>query len=272
MSGAAESFERFLEVIRRLRAPGGCPWDREQTPASLRACMLEEAYECAEAVAAEAAGDADEAAHVCEELGDVLLTACMTALIYEERGRFSVADVLDGVRDKLVRRHPHVFAGAEARDSAEVLRNWARIKAEVEGRVKDSALDGVSRSLPPLERALKLQKKASENGFDWTRTEDVVGKVEEEADELREAVGKAALENGLPSPEVEEEMGDLLFSLVNLCRFLKTEPHLALQRANSKFSERFRIVERLMKEAGKPMTAENAGLMNAFWEQAKHRL
>jgi tetrapyrrole methylase family protein/MazG family protein len=266
VDGAAQSFERFFEIVKRLRSPdGGCPWDLEQTPQSLLGSLIEEAYECVEAV-----GEGDTG-HIREELGDLFLVVCMISYMHEQAGLFAVADVLDSLSEKLVRRHPHVFGGETARDSDEVLRNWARIKVEVEGRKpKASALDSVSRALPPLERAFRLQKKAAKFGFDWADTEGVFAKTEEELGEARAASSEAArLRTPDSLRDLEAELGDLLFSAVNLCRFLDVDPSAALQGANAKFARRFEYVENGMKRAEEPMNAANIALMDKFWEAAK---
>jgi tetrapyrrole methylase family protein/MazG family protein len=265
VDGATESFERFLGIVKRLRAPDGCPWDIEQTPESLRGSLIEETYECIEAI------NEGNAGHIREELGDLFLLACMISYMHEQAGLFPVSAVLDGISEKLVRRHPHVFGEEKVSDSAEVLRNWARIKVEQEGRKpKTSALDSVSRTLPPLERAFKLQKKAAKLGFDWSDAEGVFAKTEEELDEARAASSEAARRQ---TPEslraLETELGDLLFSAVNLCRFLDVDPSAALQSANTKFTRRFEYVESRMKQADAPMCAATAAMMDKFWEAAK---
>jgi len=262
---AADSFEKFFEVVRRLRAPDGCPWDREQTPRSLRGDLIEETYECVEAL------DEGKPEHIAEELGDIFLLVCMISYMHEQQGLFSVGDVLDGIAEKLVRRHPHVFGGETVKDSAEVLKNWARIKVEQEGRaVKDSVLDEVSRSLPPLERAFKLQKKAAKRGFDWDNADGVADKVDEELEEVRAVLRNAErAENGGTARELEEELGDLLFSVVNLCRFLTVDPSVALAAANAKFTGRFKHVEKRMKEHDLPFDRNERAAMERFWEEAK---
>jgi tetrapyrrole methylase family protein/MazG family protein len=231
----------------------------EQTPASLRGSLIEETYECIEAI------DEGDAAHIREELGDLLLVVCMISYMHEQAGLFPVSEVLDKLSEKLIRRHPHVFGAVKADSSGEVLKNWARIKVEEEGRApKDSVLDEVSRALPPLERAFKLQKKAAKHGFDWPDAEGVFAKTEEELGEVREAAPAGG--RGL-----EAELGDLLFSAVNLCRFFNVDPSAALQGANSKFTRRFRYVEERMKEAGEPMRPGGIELMDKFWDMAKAR-
>lgn len=262
-----EAFNRLHDTIRRLRAPGGCPWDREQTPETLRETLIEEAYETVEAITE---GDTD---HVCEELGDVFLNAVMLSYMYEQLDSFTVTDVLETVSDKLIRRHPHVFgetdgyagpgSGNETDTSEKVLDQWEQIKQKVEGRKGSSALDGVSMGLPSLERAKKLQKRASKCGFDWEHSDDVWPKVDEELAELREAAA-----GGNPE-RIEEELGDVLFSLVNIARHLKVDPGVALTRTNAKFVKRFTHVESSMKEAGLPMDKGHLADMDRFWNELR---
>lgn len=283
-AGTQEAFGRLYETIQRLRAPGGCPWDIEQTPVSLRETLIEEAYETVEAITEAhsapehsgkpAAADAAKLrAHVCEELGDVFLNATMISYIYEQAGDFTVEDALNGVADKLIRRHPHVFgetagfAGPESEgrtDTAEkVLAQWDVIKRGVEGRKAESILDEVSRGMPALERANKLQKKASKAGFDWNTLDDVWPKVDEELAELRTAVASGEKE------QIEDELGDLLFAVVNIARHLKVDPGVALTRTNAKFTRRFKHVEKSMKAAGIPMDKNHLSEMDAYWNEAK---
>ncbi|MDR2478564.1 MAG: nucleoside triphosphate pyrophosphohydrolase [Treponema sp.] len=268
MTGS-EAFQGLYDIVARLRGPGGCPWDREQNPSSLRGDLIEETYECVEAI------DEHDPGHIREELGDIFLLATMLSYMHEEENKFTVAEVLAGVSEKLVRRHPHVFGERRVKDSAEVLDNWAKIKVEQEGRrPKDSILDEVSSGLPPLDRAWKLQKKAAKAGFDWPDIEGVIAKIREELDEAREAAENAGnrAENGggaLSREKLEEELGDLLFSTVNLCRYLKVEPSVALRRTNSKFVKRFTYVEKKMKESGQEMKKENLGVMDRYWNEAK---
>ena len=254
-----EAFKKFYDIVVRLRSPGGCPWDLEQTPLSLRSDLIEETYECIEAI------DEQDPVHVKEELGDIFLLVTMLSYMYEQEGFFSAADVLEEVSKKLIRRHPHVFSKNNTEiTTGEVLQNWAKIKVEQEGRKpKDSILDEVSRGLPPLDKAWKLQKKAAKAGFDWPDADGVIAKIKEETEEVEAAV--AAEENKI----LEEELGDLLFSVVNLCRFFNIEPSVALQRTNIKFSERFRYVEKCMKETGQEMNAQNLGVMDGYWNEAK---
>ena len=270
-----EAFRKLYDVVVRLRGPGGCSWDREQTPRSLRSDLIEETYECIEAI------DQENPANIKEELGDIFLLVTMLAYMHEEKGFFSVADTLEGISEKLIRRHPHVFGtssgGASsggvntdseavpALSSEEILKNWAKMKVEQEGRrPKDSILDEVRRGLPPLDRAWKLQKKAAKAGFDWPDTAGVIAKVKEELEEVEAAMIETKAGNAL-----ETELGDLLFSVVNLCRFFDIDPSVALQRTNIKFTERFRHVEKRMKECGQEMEAENLNLMDQYWNEAK---
>jgi len=276
---AGEAFAGLYRIIARLRAPDGCPWDREQTPLSLRGDLIEEAYELVEAIVE---GDPD---HVREESGDLVLVAVMICYMFEEEGRFTVAQSLEETQAKLIRRHPHVFGEAMAASSAEVLAQWAQIKEKVEGRrKKDSLLDAVSQALPTLERAYKLQKKAAKVGFDWPESGGAWAKAREE---LAEAELEArAIQSSGGDPEakkdlLEAELGDLLFSAINVARFLDIDPALALRRSVAKFERRFRHVEKRMAESGKPLApladsspspeeaAARLAEMDAFWEEAK---
>jgi tetrapyrrole methylase family protein/MazG family protein len=264
-----KAFKDLYDIVVRLRAPDGCPWDREQTPLSLRSDLVEETYECVEAI-----GEQDPE-HIKEELGDIFLVTSMLAYMHEQEGRFSVADVLETVSQKLVRRHPHVFGNEKVKDSDEVLRNWARIKVEQEGRKpKESILDEVHGGLPPLERAYQLQKKAAKAGFDWFYVKGVYDKLEEELNETREAVDALAEQTTdegkrTAQADLEEELGDVLFVAANLCRFLKVDPSIALGRANSKFTRRFKFVEQRMKESGGEMSREAVELMEDLWREVK---
>ena len=254
------AFKKLYGIIARLRAPGGCPWDRQQTPLSIRSELIEETYECVEAI------DEQDPSHIKEELGDLYVLVTMLSYMHEQKGLFSVADVLEGVCEKLIRRHPNVYGAGEpipASSPEEAMQNWVKIKVEQEGRKpKDSILDEVSRGLPPLDRAWKLQKKAAKAGFDWPDAAGVVAKINEE---LKEVEAAASGENAA----LEEELGDLLFSVVNLCRFFDIKPSLALQKTNIKFTERFKCVEKRMKESGQEMNAENLAVMDQYWNEAK---
>ncbi|MDR2150338.1 MAG: nucleoside triphosphate pyrophosphohydrolase [Spirochaetaceae bacterium] len=255
------TFKALYDAIVKLRSPQGCPWDREQNPQSLRGDLIEEVFECVEAI------DQRQPEHIKEELGDIFLLATMISYMHEQEGDFSVEQVLAAVTEKIIRRHPHVFGTLKVKDSAEVLENWARDKVFKEGRApKDGLLDTVPRGIPPLQRAYKLQQKAAQAGFDWTCIEDVFDKVQEELQEL-----KAALE-AADSEALEAEAGDLIFAAVNLCRCLHKDPAVALQGTSARFSARFAFIEKKMKEAGKDLNAENSALMQEYWEQAKGAL
>jgi tetrapyrrole methylase family protein/MazG family protein len=273
---AAEGFKILYEVIRTLRAPGGCPWDREQNPEKMRSDLVEETFECVDAISC------NDAQHVREELGDVFLNATMISYMYEQNGDFKVAEVLSEVAEKIVRRHPHVWKDSEgavnanekkATTSEEVLTQWDNIKRGIEGRSEKSVIDEVAQGLPPLMRAYKIQKKAAKKGFDWESAEPVWEKVSEELSELKAAendLQKATSENLESAKQhAEEELGDVLFSVVNLARKLGIDPTLALARTNKKFRDRFAYVEQQMKESNIPMDKEHMKEMDYFWDEAK---
>jgi MazG family protein len=267
---AGEWFERLAAVQARLRAPDGCPWDREQTHASLRTYLIEEAYEVLEAL------ESGDDGKFAEEMGDLLLQIVFHSQIAKEEGRFSVSDVIREVHDKMVRRHPHVFGKKRAKDSAEVLKNWEQIKKEEravagkktpdaspqEGKV-GSLLDGVSRALPAALEGFQLTRRAARIGFDWDNVQGVFDKLSEEGGELRQAV------SAKDARRTEEEMGDLLFAAVNLARFLHVDPEIALKKANAKFSTRFRRMEDLAAKSGSALADVPRGQMEEFWESAK---
>ncbi len=245
----------------RLRDPGGCPWDREQTLESLAPYLLEEAHEVAEAVAA---GDP---AGLCEELGDLLLQIVFMARIGRENGWFDLDDVAGGIADKMIRRHPHVFADREVADAAEVIRNWEDIKREERaGEPETSALDGVPAALPALLKAFRMTEKAAAVGFDWRRPADVMAKMREEMDEL-----EAELAGGdRAAPErVRAEMGDILFVMANLARHIGVEPETALQRTNATFQRRFRSMEAQARARGDRLRELNLEQQDELWEEAK---
>ena len=249
---------RLLDVVNRLRGEGGCPWDREQTLESLKRYLIEESYEVLDAV------DSGDPAKHKEELGDVLLQVALHARIRQEQGAFTFDDVADALADKLIRRHPHVFADVKVEDSGQVLRNWEVIKAgEREQNGGGSALDGVPRHLPALQKAAQVQSRAARAGFDWEHVRDVAAKVDEELAELREAMahGDAA--------RITEEVGDVLFSVVNLCRFLHVHPEEALEKTTARFAARFREVERSVAEQGRRIKDCSSAELDACWEAAK---
>lgn len=245
----------LIRIMEVLRSPGGCPWDREQTHQSIRRNMLEEAYEVAEAI------DEADPAHLKEELGDVLLQVVFHARMAEENRLFSFDDVVDGICQKLVFRHPHVFGTVNAQDSDTALVAWETQKREEKGQATvGDTLDAVARSLPALMRAEKIQEKAQKAGFDWDAVGPVLDKISEETQELRQAV--------LEQSNVEEELGDLLFVTAKAGRFLGLDSELALHAACEKFIRRFRVVESL---ADKPLTDLDVPALEALWRQAKAR-
>ncbi|MHB1415858.1 MAG: bifunctional methyltransferase/pyrophosphohydrolase YabN [Chloroflexota bacterium] len=249
-------FEGLRYVIARLRAPGGCPWDREQTHDSLKPYLIEEAYEALDAL------DLADVAKISEELGDLLLQVVLHAQVGEEAGEFSMEDVLRGINAKLIRRHPHVFGDISVRDSAEVLRNWAQIKrTEHADEEKAASLLGeIPRQLPALAYALSVQKRAARAGFDWTEMGGVEGKVAEELKELKAAEGP---------DEKMQEMGDLLFAVVNLARWMKVDPEEALRLTNQRFRSRFRRMEELCAERGLDLASLSLADQDELWEEAK---
>ncbi len=261
----AEAFKLFYTVVARLRARDGCPWDLEQTPSSIRGNIIEEAYELAEAITE------NDSPHMKEETGDLYLLATMVAYMSQQEGRYTVADALYEGAQKLIRRHPHVFGEAEVESPDQVVQQWNEIKERVEGRrKKDSLLDEVHRHLPPLEKAYKLQKKAAKVGFDWKTSRDIWHKLEEELAELEHA-RTASEETPDVRDALEEEFGDLLFTVVNAARLYGVDPSIALHRANEKFSRRFRHVETRMKENHLAMCPEHMEQMDAFWNEAKRK-
>src|SRR6266478_1750700 len=264
-------FEKLVAVQARLRAPNGCPWDREQTHQSLRTYLLEEAYEVVEAL------ESESDAKFAEEMGDLLLQIVFHSQIAREEGRFTVAEVIREIHDKMIRRHPHVFGKTRAKDSAEVLRNWEQIKAEERRSGSDksdskskenvsketSLLDGVSRALPATLEGFQLTRKASRIGFDWEDANGVFEKMQEEIEELNKALKET------DPLKTEEELGDLLFAAVNLSRFLKIDPVIALKKANAKFSCRFREMERLARKNGREFKDLPREEMEALWNASK---
>jgi MazG family protein len=271
------AFEKLCEIVAKLRAPGGCPWDREQTHESLLPALIEEAYEVAGAVRA------NDTANFREELGDLLLLIVMHAQIANESGRFDINAVLKDVTEKLIRRHPHVFGNSDARDSGAVLKQWESIKrAEKKhkpGRDAGDAaghyLDDLPLAFPALMRAQKTQSKVARVNFDWTELGDVIAKVEEEIQELKLAIAKwyrqpaDASRTGSPCHEVEDETGDLLFAVVNLARKCKLDAESALQGATDKFVARFNRLEDELQLRGKKLGDVDLAEMDKIWNQIK---
>lgn len=256
MSTPAQSFQRLVDIVARLRAPDGCPWDREQTPRSAAPYLLEEAFEAAEAI------DHSDRQVLCEELGDVLLQVVFqTQMIADTTKEFTMDDVANGVSDKLVRRHPHVFGNLTVSGSAEVLANWETIK-KTEKPERESMLDGIPTGLPALLRAFRLGQKASRVHFDWPDATGVIDKVHEEVKELQ----SAAMNSELRTPHLEHidhEFGDLLFALVQWARHHALDPEGSLRRASERFTVRFRHMEAQLKNIGR----DPKGLSSAEWEQ-----
>ena len=248
-----DKFQNFVNLIKQLRSPDGCPWDREQTLETLKPHLLEETYEVLEAM--DEGGD-----NLKSELGDLLLQIVFQSNISEEKNKFSINDVIDGISEKMIRRHPHVFMSKNmASNSSEVLINWERIKSEEkEHENRKSVLDGVPKNFPALLRAEKLQKKASKVGFDWLEIHGVIDKVEEEIQELRDEI----ILND--TKKAQEELGDLFFALVNLARHLNINPEICLNQASDKFDKRFRYVE-----SHCDLKISSLDVMDKLWEEAK---
>ncbi len=254
----SESFLRLYEIVRKLRAPGGCPWDREQTPSTLRTNLVEEVYECIDAI------DNDDDDNLKEELGDIFLLVTMIGEMKEEENSFTLEEVLNEISDKLIRRHPHVFGDVNKETVEEVLDQWEDIKENIEGKKHThSILERVPKALPPLERALKIQKKVSRVGFDWPELTPIWEKVEEEINEVKEAIKRNN------KRDVECEIGDLLFTIVNLSRLLKIDPTVALNNTNEKFIRRFQLLEETLRNRGD--SVENVSLeeMDRIWNELK---
>jgi tetrapyrrole methylase family protein / MazG family protein len=259
MSG--EKFERLLGIMDRLRSPGGCPWDREQTLRTLRAYLIEEAYEALDAI------EREDWPHLAEELGDLQLQIVFQARIASETGLFEIGDVLDAISEKLVRRHPHVFGDESAATSGDVLVRWQEIKAAEKaakaGAEPASILDETPRHQPAVLEAYDLGKRAARKGFDWRHYDELLDKLREEAGELAQA-----RESG-DADEVEDEVGDLLFMAVNIARFLTVNPELALKRANGKFRRRFAYIESELRAQGRALDDSSLEEMEVLWQKAK---
>ena len=259
-SSAGERFQKLVEIMARLRAPDGCPWDREQTFDSIKPYTLEETYEVLDAIDRRAWND------VAEELGDFMLQAVFYAQMGAEANLFRIEDALDAVNQKLVRRHPHVFGEETAETSGDVKRIWGEIKAtekKDKGGEDLGLLGGVPRALPALVEAQQISSRAAAVGFDWENPEQVLEKLNEELAEFAEARRRAS------HPEIEDELGDMLFVLVNLARFVKVDPEQALRSTNAKFRKRFGYVERKLAETGRKPADATIDEMEALWQEAK---
>lgn len=253
MSG--QKFEELMQIMKKLRVE--CPWDKEQTHDSIKAATLEEAHEVVEAI------DDKDYNELKGELGDLLLHIVFHSVIAEDNKSFSINDVIDSIKDKLIRRHPHVFGETKVENNNEIMRNWETIKLS-EGR--KSVVEGVPKNLPGLHKAFRLQEKAAKVGFDWEKKEDVWKKVIEEIEEMHEQ------ENAGNKEELEKEIGDVFFSLVNYARFIGINPENALRITNEKFVKRFQYVEGKIKETGRQITDSNLEEMDKYWEESKSRI
>lgn len=259
MAKAGESIERLLRVMKKLRGPGGCPWDREQTLDSLKSDLIEEAYEVIDAI------ESGNCSHLEEELGDLLLQIVFQSQICEEGGHFEFSDVADAITEKLERRHPHVFGEVQVSSTDEVLQNWDAIKkAEKQGGDKPvSIVAGIPKHLPALQKAHQIQKRAARAGFDWPHIDDVFDKLHEEIGELKEALGRNH------EADIRDELGDLLFSVVNVSRFLGHNPEELLNHNIKKFVSRFQFVEEKVHSTGKTFKEFTLSELDAFWDEAK---
>jgi MazG family protein len=259
---SGEQFDALVRIMERLRADNGCPWDREQTHQTLKPFLIEEAYEVVEAI------DEGDPKQLMEELGDLLFQVVFHAQVAAERREFTIGQVLAATADKMVRRHPHVFGDGTASTTREVLEQWEELKRKernAAATVPVSALDGVPRELPALLRAQRLQDKAARVGFDWPEISGVTAKIEEELDELREAMKTAAPE------EIEQELGDVLFSLVNLARFLNLSAEEALRKSIARFTARFQCMEEALQQEGRRLKGVSLEEMERLWQQAKRQ-
>jgi MazG family protein len=257
---AARDFSELIDIMARLRAPGGCPWDREQTFDSIKPYLLEETYEVLDAI------DARDWPNLAEELGDLLLQVVFFAQMAKEAGHFEVADSVEAINSKLIRRHPHVFGDGDAKTSTEVLKRWEEIKTEEKKAKQEKPkglLEGVSRALPALVEAQQISSKAARSGFDWPSINDVFAKMREELAELDAARAEGSQE------EIASEIGDLLFTIVNIARFLKVDPEQALRGTNARFRSRFGGVESGLAAQGKTTSDASLDEMEALWQAAK---
>ena len=253
-----KELDRFVDIVARLRAPDGCPWDREQTHQTILNCLLDEAYEFFEAV------DENNQYKIREELGDLLLQVVLHAQIAADDGRFTIEEVAKGISDKLVYRHPHVFGNVSVSGTAEVLKNWESLKAKEKGKEhRISAVDDIPQAMPSLFRAEKIQRRAARVGFDWPSIKPVLDKVEEEFGEFREAVEKNEIE------AMEDELGDIIFALVNVARHHGISAEHAVRKTTDKFCRRFRYVEQKFREQNRAIDKATLEEMDVFWEESK---
>ena len=259
---AVKGFKRLYSIIKRLRGKKGCAWDRKQTVESLSPSLIEEVFEYIDTV------QEKDFVHMREEIGDIFLLVTMLAYINQQDRNFTVADSLNDICDKLIRRHPHVFTEQSLDDPDKIIHQWNEIKKHTEGRnAHTSALDSVPRTIPPLERSMQIQKKAAAEGFDWQDVEGVFGKFEEELEELRSAAGESAA-SGDKGP-LEDEIGDMFFTLVNVSRFFGIDPSAALHRCNRKFVRRFKFIEQTLKEEDSTVSSTDIEKLEAIWQESK---
>lgn len=261
MTEKVHSLESLMQLLTVLRSPEGCPWDREQSHKSIRRDFIEETYEVVEAI------DNDDSTLMCEELGDVMLQVAFHTEIEREKGNFTIEDVITGVVDKMILRHPHVFGDVKAETSEKVLSNWDKIKKEEKGRdTVASSMNSIPPSLPSLMQAQKLGKYAAKVGFDFPDTESAFAKITEESREVREALSSG------DRMRIGEELGDLLFSVVNVCRKEGVDAEEALLRSNRKFADRFSALEKAVTDSGKDVSELQMEELDAIWEQNKDKL
>lgn len=254
-----ELFKSLVEVIATLRGENGCPWDREQTHTSLKSTLIEETYETVEAI------DSAQPDKLKEELGDLLLNIMLQAQIAAENRDFDIYDVIDTLTEKLIRRHPHVFGDVDVENSDDVVKNWEAIKKEEAGNEdRASILDGIPNALPALLRGQKIQKRAARVGFDWNDIQDVLCKVDEELAEVKESLKKKNNQ-----AEIEMEIGDLLFAVVNLCRFVELQAEETLRKSNRKFIQRFKRMEKILEKQGKDISEQSLTTLDEIWEEVK---
>lgn len=252
-------FEDLLHIMKRLRGPKGCPWDREQTRDKLKWYLIEECYEVLDAI------DTGSAEKLKEELGDALFQIVFLAEISEEEGDFNIFDVINSAREKMIRRHPHVFKDKNVKDSKEVKKIWWKIKEEEKGDEGGSILDSIPEALPSLLRAFRITKRAANIGFDWDNVEGALDKLEEEMEEFKEAL------KGKNKERIEDELGDILFSVVNLGRFLETNPEEALSKTIGKFTTRFKEIEMSLKKKDTEIGDVTLEEMDKLWDEAKKK-
>ena len=251
-------FESLVEVIATLRGENGCPWDREQTHTSLKSTLIEETYETVEAI------DSGDSSKLEEELGDLLLNVMLQAQIAAENQDFTIYDVIKTLTEKLIRRHPHVFGNVQVENAEDVVQNWETIKSQEAGyEDRKSVVDGIPNALPALLRGQKIQKRVARVGFDWENIVDVVDKVDEELGEVKESLK----ENDIDA--IESEIGDLFFSIVNLCRFLDLQAEETLRRTNRKFVNRFKRMEEVLEKQGRSLSDQTLAELDVIWEEVK---